>query len=75
MRLTLELTPEQAAALKRVSEKISHDQALSVLYSHVPRERRGEQAYAILSAFAELEKALGNAGVASWPWVETGAAR
>ena len=72
MKLTIELTPEQAAALARFAEKSTHEHARSVLYGHLPRELRAEQSHVILQAFAVLEKALHSAGARSWPWVETG---
>jgi len=70
--VSLTLSPERAAGLKRFAEKVSHDQALSVLYPHVGAELRSEQADQIIGAFAQLETALADAGVRSWPWIETG---
>jgi hypothetical protein len=75
MRLTLNLTDTQAAALKRFAEKVSLDQTASVLYPHLSKELRADQAYEILYAFAALDDALGNANVHSWPWIETGRPR
>lgn len=70
--VTLELTPETAAALKRFAEKVSHEQAKSVLYGHVKADIRSEQASQILSAFGQLDFALTGAGVRTWPWIDTG---
>ena len=70
--LTVELTPAQAAGLKRFSDKVSHDQALAVLYPHVSRAVRDDQAYNILGAFSVLEKQLGELGVSDYPWIEVG---
>lgn len=70
--ITLELTADQAAGLLRFADKSGHDDALRVLYAHRPREQRSEQASQICAALIELQKALENAGVRSWPWVETG---
>lgn len=72
IRVTLELTPAQAAGLKRYAEKVGHSDALAVLYAHRPLAQRQDQASDIISAFAVLDKALGESNVASWPWVETG---
>jgi hypothetical protein len=72
--VTLTLSPEQAAGLKRFAEKITHDDALAVLYPHVASELRSDQAYTILNAFARLETALADAGARSWPWIESGVA-
>ena len=66
----LELADEELAGLKRFAEKVTHEQAMSVLYPHVKREVRDDQAYAIVHAFAKLDEALSN--VRSWPWIETG---
>jgi hypothetical protein len=68
--VTLELEAAEAAALKRFAEKANRDHALSVLYAHVARPIREDQASAMLTAFAELERAL--ADVAVFPWIETG---
>ena len=72
MKITIELTPEQAAGLKRFAEKVGHSDAMEVLYPHRPREQRSEQAYEIIHAFDAVNVALAEADVASWPWVETG---
>jgi hypothetical protein len=72
VRLTLELSPSQAAGLKRFAEKVTHADAMAVLYPQRPREQRADQAYEILDAFAALERLLDEAGVHSWPWIETG---
>jgi hypothetical protein len=70
--VNLTLSPVQAAGLKRFAEKVTHDDALAVLYPHVAPELRSDQAYTILNAFARLESDLADAGVRSWPWIETG---
>lgn len=72
MKITLELTAEKAAGLKRFTEKVSHDAAMAVLYPHVDRDLRIEQASTIIDAFGLLDTALGEAGARGWPWVETG---
>lgn len=72
--ITVLLTPDQAAGLLRFAEKSGHSDALAALYPHVPREIRSEQAYSILGACQAVERALGDAGVGTWPWIETGQA-
>jgi hypothetical protein len=71
-RVTLELTPESAAALKRFAEKVSFEQAASVLYGHVKADIRSEQASQIIAAFGVLDTALADADVSSWPWIDSG---
>lgn len=72
MRLTVDLSPEQAAGLRRFAEKVSHEMAVSVLYGHVMSDIRINQISQILAAFGALEVALSDADVSSWPWIETG---
>lgn len=71
-RVILELSPEQAAGLKRFADKVAHSDAMAVLYPHVRADVRSEQASEIIAAFDVLDRALADAGVASWPWIETG---
>lgn len=75
MRLTLDLTETQAAALKRFTEKTGYSEAMAVLYPHVGREIRGNQAHDILIALARIDEALADIDVHSWPWIETGQLR
>ena len=70
--VTLRLEPIAAAGLKRFAEKVSHEQARSVLYAHVAATIRDNQSHDILVALDALDRALSDAGVRSWPWVETG---
>jgi hypothetical protein len=72
MKITFEIEPAHACALKRFAEKVSRDTALSVLYPHLPRELRSEQVSQIIQGFAALDRGLVEARVASWPWVDTG---
>lgn len=72
--IRLELTPEAAAALKRFAEKVSFADAAAVLYPHVKAEIRSDQASQIISAFAQLDTALEDAHVSSWPWIDCGRA-
>lgn len=69
MKIVIDIEAHQASALKRFAEKVTHEQAQAVLYPHVNTATRSDQAYQILSAFSELEKALADAGVSAWPWV------
>ena len=75
MRITLDLTETQAAALKRFAEKTGYAEAMAVLYPHVDREIRGNQAHEILIALARIDEALADLHVHSWPWIETGELR
>jgi len=69
------LTPEQAAGIKRFAEKVSHSDAMAVLYPHIPQPLRSDQAYQIMEAFGVIDHALTDAAVRSWPWIETGKPR
>ena len=73
--VTLKLTANQAAALRRFADKVSYTHASSVLYPHIRAEVRSEQVADIRSAFAEVEKALIQSQVSAWPWIDTGRAR
>lgn len=70
--ITLNLDPAVAAGLKRFAEKVSYEQAAAVLYSHVSKDIRGNQAHSILIALATIDERLSEAGVRSWPWIDTG---
>ncbi len=72
MKLTVELTPVQAAALKRLAEKTSYEQASAVLYAHIGADIRAEQAHDILIALDRLNEALAESNVRAWPWIDTG---
>lgn len=72
--ITVELPPNHAAALKRLCEKFTHSDAARYLYPHVAREIRSDQAYDMVHATARLEKALEEAGVSGFPWIEAGQA-
>jgi hypothetical protein len=74
IRVTLELSPEAAAGLKRFADKVTHEDAKQVLYPHVRADVRTEQAYSILEAFAEITARLADARVRDWPWIDTGVA-
>ena len=70
--ITVELTPEQAAGLARFAEKTGWEEAMAVLYPHVDRDVRCDQTHSILEALSRVDKALADAGVATWPWIDGG---
>jgi hypothetical protein len=72
--ITLTLEPDSAAALHRLTDKLSHTDAMQFLYAHLPRELRSAQAYDMVRACSVLQSALEDAGVRHFPWTETGAA-
>lgn len=75
VKITVELEPNQAAALKRLCDKIGHSDALAYLYPHIPLGVRNDQAYDIVHACSRVCEVLCDAGVSDFPWVETGSAR
>lgn len=70
--ITLTLDTAQACALHRLCDKIGHSDAMAYLYPHIPAETRTAQAYEMLDACAAVQRALEDAGVGHWPWIETG---
>ena len=74
IKIILELDPDEAAALARLCDKFNWSHADRYLYGHVSKEVRSEQAYQMVHALAAVEKALLEAGVGGWPWLETGSA-
>jgi hypothetical protein len=74
MKITLELSPNEAAALARLCDKFAHSDAKAFLYPHVPKEIRDGQAYDMVHATTAVFKALSDAGARGWPWIETGSA-
>jgi hypothetical protein len=75
VKITLELEPNHAAALARLCEKFTHSDAQAYLYGHLSKEIRSDQAYDMVHATAVVSKALEDANVRGWPWVETGNAQ
>jgi hypothetical protein len=73
--VTLGLSADHAAALHRFADKADYQAAQAVLYPHVDPELRANQAHQIMAATVVLQRALEDAGVRGWPWVETGRAR
>ena len=71
-RITVELEPEQAAALLRLCNKITHSDGLAYLYPHIPLGRRNDQAYDMMHATTKVAEALCDARVSEFPWIETG---
>jgi len=70
--ITLQLTPEQAAGLARFAEKTGWEEAMAVLYPHVDKDIRCDQTHSILEALDRVGKALADAHVRGWPWIDTG---
>jgi hypothetical protein len=70
--ITVELSPEQAAGLKRFAEKSDFTDAMDVLYPHIARPIRADQAHTIICALAIVNEALIEADVSSWPWIDCG---
>ncbi|HZT04536.1 MAG TPA: hypothetical protein VFA39_19970 [Steroidobacteraceae bacterium] len=70
--ITVTLTPAEAAGLKRLCDKVGHDDAMQYLYPHIPLGIRNDQAYDIVHGAARVCEALGEAGVSDWPWIESG---
>ncbi len=75
VKITFDLDADQAAALFRLCEKITHSDASAYLYPHLPKEVRDEQASTMLAAAEQVREALADQGVSGWPWIETGRAR
>jgi hypothetical protein len=67
--VTLNLDPGVAAGLMRFAEKASFEMASAVLR---PSDIRNDQAHAILIGLAALERALADADVHTFPWIDTG---
>lgn len=74
VKITLELEPNHAAALHQLCRKMGHTDALQFLQPHISREIRSDQAYDMVHGCAVLERALEEARVNYWPWIETGRA-
>ncbi len=70
--ITVTLEPAQAAALHRLCDKISYEDAKRYLYPHVPAGTREAQAYDMIHACSALQRALEDQGIAGWPWIESG---
>ena len=70
--ITVELSPEQAAGLKRFAEKSDFTDCMEVLYPHIAREIRADQAHTIITALALVEAALAEADVSYTSWINCG---
>ena len=70
IKITVELDPDEAAALARMCEKFTHSDATAYLYPHLPKDIRNTQAYQMVHATARVYAALADAGVRGWPWVD-----
>lgn len=74
IKISLELTDNQAAALHQLCRKIGHVDAMRYLQPHLSRELRSEQAYDIVHGCSALQDALEELHVNYWPWIESGCA-
>ncbi len=72
--ITVELDVNCAAALARLCQKFGHYDGDQYLYPHIDETIRAQQRYDMVYATTAVEKALAEAGVGGWPWVETGSA-
>ncbi|MEJ0006632.1 MAG: hypothetical protein WDM77_09805 [Steroidobacteraceae bacterium] len=70
--LAVDLTPDQAAAIYRLCDKISYSQATATLYSHVPADVLAAQASTMMNAAELIRRMLADQGVNAHPWIETG---
>jgi hypothetical protein len=70
--LYVELTPGEAAGLKRLADKTGWSEAMAVLYPHLDKEIRSDQAREILRALAHVHEALETMNVSSFPWIDCG---
>jgi hypothetical protein len=70
--LCVELTPGEAAGLKRLADKTGWSEAMAVLYPHIGEDIRGDQAREILRALARIHEALQTVKVSSFPWISCG---
>jgi hypothetical protein len=66
------LTPGEAAGLKRLADKTGLSEAMAILYPHIDKEIKGDQAREILRALANIHKALETMNVSSFPWIDCG---
>lgn len=69
IRLAVVLEPDQAAALLRLCNKITHSDGLRYLYPQLPLDRRNDQAYDMMHATSKVAEALCDAGASEFPWV------
>ena len=70
--LRVDLTLGEAAGLKRLADKTGWSEAMAVLYPHVDKDVRGDQAREILRALAHIHEALETVNVFSFPWIDCG---
>jgi len=73
--LRVELTPREAAGLKRLADKTGWSEAMAVLYPHIDQEIRDDQTRDILRALSCIHEALEAVNVSSFPWIACGHAR
>ena len=70
--LRVQLTPGEAAGLKRFADETGWSEAMAVLYPHIDREIRGGQARQILRALSRVQEGLEALEVSSFPWIDCG---
>ena len=58
IRVCIDLTEGEAAGLKRLVDKTGWSEAMEVLYPHVDKEIRSNQAREILQTLARIHEAL-----------------
>lgn len=74
IRLTVELTPEQAAGLLRLVDKTGFVEIQATLYPHVSKDTRADQVRDVLAATSAIETALRETKVSVFPWIDCGRA-
>jgi hypothetical protein len=75
LQIKIELTANQAAALRRLCDKFGHSDAKQFLYPHLPAELRSDQAYDMVHAVSKIESALADKRISAWPWIDSGSAK
>lgn len=71
IRVSLALESSHAAALYRLCDKLSTQDAQRYLYPHLPANTRSEQAHDMVTAATQVQKTLADAGVSAHPWIDT----
>jgi hypothetical protein len=75
LKLQIELTENQAAALRRLCDKFGHSEAKAFLYPHLPADLRRDQAYDMVHAVSKIDTALTEKRISAWPWIDSGNAK
>jgi len=74
INLHVDLTPGEAAGLKRFADKTGWSEAMAVLYPHLDQQIRDDQAREILLALGHIHSGLVSMNVSSFPWIDCGVA-